>query len=237
VTSSVTQKFPPLPGNQSDVNRLGLNRRPTFFGCDPKENPAEFPLLIYVPNAPPVDGSDPVTNTDTFKLQYQPWHTSQILDQSQATAFSGFLEGQLGADPEYGTCLQCAAIDRARLKTNPITPRSDVCSKCFKRYCFDPASPPPEGQIVGRRIQFKDPDPLGLKSFFEKNKLAIIIGASVAGAALIAAISCCVFRCRKRAQGGKATSGAAYQRLARADGSESSVRVVGRQTFEMERQR
>ena len=61
VTSSVVQQFPPIPANQTDINRLGLNRRPTFFGCDPKESPAEFPLLIYIPNAPPVDGSDPVT--------------------------------------------------------------------------------------------------------------------------------------------------------------------------------
>lgn len=61
VTASVVQQFPPLPANRTDINRLGLNRRPTFFGCDPKESPAEFPLLIYIPNAPPVDGSDPVT--------------------------------------------------------------------------------------------------------------------------------------------------------------------------------
>ena len=61
VTTSIVQRFPPIPDSQADINRLGLNRRPTFFGCDPKENPAEYPLLIYIPNAPPVDGSDPVT--------------------------------------------------------------------------------------------------------------------------------------------------------------------------------
>jgi len=61
VTTSIAQQFPPIPNNETDINRLGLNRRPTFFGCDPKQNPAEFPLLIYIPNAPPADGSDPVT--------------------------------------------------------------------------------------------------------------------------------------------------------------------------------
>jgi lysophospholipase len=61
VTASVVQKFPPLPDDPLDVVRLGLSRRPTFFGCDPKQNPAEYPLMIYVPNAPPADGSDPVT--------------------------------------------------------------------------------------------------------------------------------------------------------------------------------
>ena len=61
VTASVVQGFPPIPSIQADFGRLGLNRRPTFFGCDPKEYHAEFPLLVYIPNAPPVDGSDPVT--------------------------------------------------------------------------------------------------------------------------------------------------------------------------------
>ena len=61
VTAAVSQKFPPVPDNLSDIDRLGLNRRPTFFGCDPTQNPAEYPLIIYIPNAPPSDGSDPVT--------------------------------------------------------------------------------------------------------------------------------------------------------------------------------
>ncbi len=142
------------------------------------------------------------------------------------------MEGQLGADPEFGSCLQCAAIDRARLKTNPITPRSDICLKCFKKYCFDPVNPPPEGQIVGRRFQFKDPDPLGLKSFFEKNKIAIIVGGAIAGLALITSIACCVIYCRKRTQGKKVRS-AEYRRLA-TDGSEWSVNA-GRHSYEMSR--
>ena len=61
VTAPVAQLFPPVPDRLSDFDRLGINRRPTFFGCDPKQNPAEFPLLIWLPNAPPADGSDPVT--------------------------------------------------------------------------------------------------------------------------------------------------------------------------------
>ena len=61
VTASVVQQFPPIPSSQADFGRLGLNRRPTFFGCNPNKHRAEFPLLVYIPNAPPVDGSDPVT--------------------------------------------------------------------------------------------------------------------------------------------------------------------------------
>lgn len=157
-------------------------------------------------------------STGTFKLQYQTSHTSQFLQQAQDTAFSGFLEGQLGADPEYPSCLQCAAIDRARFKTNPVTARSDVCSKCFKKYCFDPASPPPEGQIVGRRIQLKNTDPSALETFFQQNKIAIIVGSSVAVLLLVAAIVGCVVA-SKRAKRKKA----AYQRLARGNGSDWSA--------------
>ena len=97
----------------------------------------------------------------TDRAQFQPGHTSLILDQAQSSGFSGFLEGQLGADDGFATCLQCAAVDRARLKTYPVTPRSDICSTCFQKYCFDPANPPPEGQIVGRKFQFKEPGPFG----------------------------------------------------------------------------
>ena len=163
---------------------------------------------------------------DVFKLQFQPEHTSQFLHQAQDTGFSGFMEGQLGADPAFGSCLQCAAIDRARYKTNPVTPRSDVCSKCFKKYCFDPADPPPEGQIVGRKIQFKNTDPSAFATFFEHNKTAIIAGASVAAFLLIATIVGCV-AASKRAKVKKA----AYQRLAR-DGSEWSAKA-GSHSYEM----
>ena len=61
VTAAVAQRFPPVPDNLSDIRRLGLSLRTTFFGCDPTQNPPEFPLMIYIPNAPPADGSDPVT--------------------------------------------------------------------------------------------------------------------------------------------------------------------------------
>jgi len=167
----------------------------------------------------------------TFKLSYAPWHTSQFLSQAQASAFDGFLEGQLGADPGYGNCLQCAALDRARLKTNPVTPRSDICSNCFKKYCYDPQSPPPEGQIVGRRFKFKDPDPLGLMTFYLGHKAYIITGAVVVGLGLIATIAGCVIFWKRRFQR-KKTRAVAYKRLSRGDGSEWSA-LMGRESYDM----
>jgi lysophospholipase len=56
--SETHQAFPPIP---DDFNKTGVSLRPTFFGCNPTNSTPEYPLIIYIPNAPPVDGSDPVT--------------------------------------------------------------------------------------------------------------------------------------------------------------------------------
>jgi len=146
-----------------------------------------------------------------------------FLNQAQAVAFSGFLDGQVGPDPQYGTCLQCAAVDRARLKTRPVTPRSAICSGCFKKYCYDPQNPPPEGQIVGRRFQFKDPDPF-LKEFYQNNKSAVIVGAVIAVLALLASFTGCAIFWRKRFLRKKAMS-VAYQQVARGEDVERSAHV------------
>ncbi|KAG6816975.1 hypothetical protein H0H87_001290 [Tephrocybe sp. NHM501043] len=55
------QQFPPIPQNPQAFIDAGVNARPTFFGCDPTQTPPEFPLVIYLPNAPPINGDDPVT--------------------------------------------------------------------------------------------------------------------------------------------------------------------------------
>ncbi|KAG6842116.1 hypothetical protein C0991_002770 [Blastosporella zonata] len=55
------QQFPPIPQDTQAFVDTGVNMRPTFFGCDPTQSPPEFPLVIYLPNAPPINGDDPVT--------------------------------------------------------------------------------------------------------------------------------------------------------------------------------
>lgn len=54
------QPLPPIPATVSDFLSTGVNMRPTFFGCDP-QTPTDFPLVIYLPNAPPITGAGPVT--------------------------------------------------------------------------------------------------------------------------------------------------------------------------------
>lgn len=43
--------FPSVPGQNTFVN-LGLNNRPTFFGCDASNSSGPTPLIVYIPNAP-----------------------------------------------------------------------------------------------------------------------------------------------------------------------------------------
>ncbi|KAF6762965.1 phospholipase B [Ephemerocybe angulata] len=173
------QRFPPIPQTAEDFIATGTNARPTFFGCDPPA-PSDYPLVIYLPNAPPFNGDVPVTNSPTFQLQYGPKHTRKFFDQVHANLLAGFVPNTNDPDPNWGLCLQCAAIDRARSKVTPNIPRSDKCSACFKQYCYDPANPTSKSQLPNRKLEFVDPDPQGatrLGGFLSKNKFALIGGA------------------------------------------------------------
>ncbi|KDQ08047.1 hypothetical protein BOTBODRAFT_166340 [Botryobasidium botryosum FD-172 SS1] len=200
VVKSTSQAFPPIPANPADFTKYNLNQRPTLLGCDPKQNPPEWPLILYLPNSPPVDGSDPVTNTGTFKLQYTKKHTTLFLDAAHRTTTSGFVPGEKGADPHWGLCVQCAALDRARYKSSPVIPRSSFCQSCFSQYCYDPSSSTPPGRVVDRKLVFVDPDPQGEpESFFQLYKVPIIVVPSVVGALILACVAgCCLRRHRQR---------------------------------------
>jgi len=58
---TLLRSFPPLPGNTTEFTTTGVNMRPTFFGCFPTQFPPEYPMVIYLPNSPPLRGADPVT--------------------------------------------------------------------------------------------------------------------------------------------------------------------------------
>ncbi|KAA1473978.1 phospholipase B [Dentipellis sp. KUC8613] len=173
------QQFPPIPGSSSGFVSTGVNARPTFFGCDPKQNPPEYPLVIYLPNSPPLNGDDPVSNTGTFKLDYTLKHTELFLDQVHGNTIGGFTPNSNSPDPNFGKCMQCAAIDRARFRSNPVVNRSDVCTSCFQQYCYDPLHEPSKDVLTNRQLAFKDPDPQGvskIEGFLNKRKLPIAMG-------------------------------------------------------------
>jgi lysophospholipase len=147
------------------------------------------------------DGDD---STDTFKIQYTQKHTSLFIDQAYQNSISGFKPNSLGADPNWGKCLQCAAIDRSRFKLSPVPDRSQFCAQCFQQYCFDPAHPPSKDEIPGRKSTFKDPDPQGLdkvtEEFAAHKGLFALVAVGIA-ALLGALIGICIcLRKRRKAR-------------------------------------
>jgi lysophospholipase len=62
------QDFPPIPDSADAFVATGTNARPTFFGCDPPQMPPDYPLVVYLPNSPPLNGSDPSTKCVFFHL-------------------------------------------------------------------------------------------------------------------------------------------------------------------------
>ncbi|THH04642.1 hypothetical protein EW146_g10126 [Bondarzewia mesenterica] len=184
------QTFPPIPASPAEFVSTGINQRPTFFGCDPTEDPPEYPLVIYFPNSPPLNGDDPVSNTGTFQLTYSPKQTELFIDQVHANTIGGFTPDSNSPDPNFGRCLQCAALDRSRYKTSTQIARSDFCSTCFKQYCFDPSNPPSKAALPNRKLAFKDPDPQGLSKvtgFLNTSKLPIALGF-LGGAIVVGAL-------------------------------------------------
>lgn len=118
-------------------------------------------------------------STGTFKIQYTAKHTNLFLEQVQTNVISGFTPNSTSPDANFGKCLQCAAIDRARYKVTPTIARSDFCTTCFQQYCFNSSNPPSQTEIVGRKYAFVDPDPQGVskvEGFLGEHKTPLIVG-------------------------------------------------------------
>ncbi|KAJ6453592.1 lysophospholipase [Mycena sanguinolenta] len=132
--------FPAVPTSLGAFAAANLTSRPSFFGCTPaKSKPhtkAPGPLMVYIANgAPPRDGSPPLTNTSTFQSVYTPDEIQGMLAQTFATATQGAALGRAEVDAEWGACLACAVVDRARQREG--VERSGVCETCFERYCWE----------------------------------------------------------------------------------------------------
>ncbi|KIJ68152.1 hypothetical protein HYDPIDRAFT_173810 [Hydnomerulius pinastri MD-312] len=200
VLSASHQTLPPIPSSAQDFVSTGVNQRPTFFGCNISQEPAEYPLVIYLPNSPPLDGSAPASNTGDLQLSYSPLFTAVLSNQAFTNTLSGFTPNTTSPDPSFGKCLQCAALDRARLKITPTLARSNFCAKCFSQYCYDPSNPPSGSEIKGRDYVFADPDPGGVDevtAFLSRNK-GVIIGAVIAVVFLVGGGIGFIFWWRKR---------------------------------------
>ncbi|KDE03719.1 hypothetical protein MVLG_05789 [Microbotryum lychnidis-dioicae p1A1 Lamole] len=125
--------LPPLPNSVQTFISQGLNTRPTFFGCGlapanfPTANASiasDYPLIVYLPNYDPTG----VTNTSTGQIQYN-------ISQQVAFLNTAYDIATQGDSTEWGTCLQCAGIERLRARQG--LNRTLTCEACFVKYCWN----------------------------------------------------------------------------------------------------
>jgi len=154
--------FPSIPDVNTIVN-LGLNSRPTFFGCDAKNITAgDAPLVVYLPNSPYVA----LSNVSTFDPSYNNTERNAIIQNG----YDSFTMGNGSLDASWSACIGCAVLSRSFDRTN--TPVPDVCTQCFTKYCWD------------GRIDSKTPTPY--MPSFKLTQLSLLEnGASVMGASSV----------------------------------------------------
>ncbi|PGH08748.1 hypothetical protein AJ80_07786 [Polytolypa hystricis UAMH7299] len=118
--------FPAIPDVNTFVN-LGLNSRPTFFGCDSSNMTGPSPLIVYIPNSPYVTFS----NTSTFDMAYN----NTLRDAIIQNGYNVATMGNGTRDENWSTCVGCAVLSRSFERTNTAVP--EACKKCFDTYCWD----------------------------------------------------------------------------------------------------
>jgi lysophospholipase len=131
--------FPSIPDQNTFVN-LGLNNRPTFFGCNASNLTGPAPLVIYLPNAPYIA----LSNVSTFDPEYNDTQRNAIIRNGYevATLANGTLDAQ------WPACIACAVLSRSFDRTGTTVP--DECTQCFNRYCWNGTvdSTPVEGNYT-----------------------------------------------------------------------------------------
>ena len=125
--------FPRVPDGATFVN-LGLNVRPTFFGC----NTTEFaeaktmpPLIVYIPNSPYNQWS----NVSTFDPAYEDWERNSIITNGYNVATMA--NGTLGVDgaAQWPACVACAILSRSLERAG--VDLSPTCRTCMDRHCWN----------------------------------------------------------------------------------------------------
>ncbi|KAI9691098.1 MAG: Lysophospholipase 1 [Bathelium mastoideum] len=123
--------FPSVPDQNTFVN-LGLNNRPTFFGCNSSnftlDNGASLPpLIVYLPNSPYTFDS----NLSTFN----PVLNNSVRDAVIQNGFNVATMGNGTRDSQWPTCVGCAILSRSAERTGTQLP--PACQSCFERYCWN----------------------------------------------------------------------------------------------------
>ncbi|OJD30467.1 lysophospholipase [Diplodia corticola] len=96
----------------------GLNKRPTFFGCNAT---SDVLTILWVPN----NNFTFDSNVATLKLQYSSNETSGMIANGQEVATQG-------GDARWPACLACGIMVR---KSGEALP--DECDVCLAEYCYN----------------------------------------------------------------------------------------------------
>lgn len=117
--------FPSVP-DQNTILNLGLNRRPTFFGCDSMNGTGKtpVPLIVYIPNSPYTFES----NISTFTLELNKTERDKIV-------LNGYNVATLANSTQWRVCVGCAIISRSLERTKMSVP--SACADCFSQYCWN----------------------------------------------------------------------------------------------------
>ncbi|RYP79304.1 hypothetical protein DL770_006709 [Monosporascus sp. CRB-9-2] len=120
--------FPAVPDAETFIN-LGLNRKPTFFGCNTSEFEAGHipPLIVYIPNAP-----------YTYNSNFSTWKPSYSDEERNSAIENGWNVATMGngtVDSQWLACAACAILQRSLERTGTEIP--GTCNSCFDRYCWN----------------------------------------------------------------------------------------------------
>ncbi|EEP77630.1 lysophospholipase [Uncinocarpus reesii 1704] len=118
--------FPAIPDQNTFVN-LGLNTRPTFFGCNSSNTTGPTPLVVYIPNYP----YSAFSNVSTFTMEY----TDNERDGIIRNGYNVGTMGNATRQKDWPTCVGCAILSRSFERTGTSVP--DACQQCFRNHCWD----------------------------------------------------------------------------------------------------
>ncbi|KAL0935046.1 Lysophospholipase [Colletotrichum truncatum] len=169
--------FPAVPDANTFIN-LGLNKRPTFFGCDASNftlsgSQRVPPLVVYLPNAPYVAHS----NVSTFDPDYERDQRDAIIQNGYDSA----TQGNATLDAEWPRCVACAILSRSMARNRETVP--EACNSCFQRYCWN-------GTLDTRETDYEPNFIIGnIEAQSPAAKMSLSVWAGLASAAVAAVIS------------------------------------------------
>lgn len=124
--------FPYIPGQDTFV-ALGMNNRPTFFGCNSTNvtNGNNVPpIIVYLPNSP----YNFFSNTSTFgKLSFSIEDRDRMIQNGYNMATQG--NATRDGASSWPTCVGCVILSRSLERSKHQVP--EVCQGCFTQYCWN----------------------------------------------------------------------------------------------------